>query len=259
MPAYSISSDFRWAEVNNPISFHDSLLVYFGHCRTTHPLLRYATGDIALLLRAVNIRMHTNKPPLIFGRFSVESDLIKVGRSSVLFEEFIYLEKEEGKPRTLLATSTATVLLVNMRTKKPDPMPDGVKETAAPSKYALESFAKPKIPTTIPEDAFQHRFLVRQSDLDVNVHVTNARFIIFFDDALVAGFLAGRFKHEPKDISGFELTYEREVKLGEVAVICWFDEQGAYIFILKREDGIVAATGRMFAGEKNTEPWLARF
>lgn len=143
------------------------------------------------------------------------------------------------------------MVLVNKRTMRPQGFPDGVGGHKGADTICI---TRPKIPTKVPTDAFRYRFIVRNSDIDFIGHVTNARYIAFFDDALIAGRLAGKFKHGPEDVTGLEVAFEREVRpMQEVEALCWFEEAlSAYVFVLKRDNVIVGTKGMLSVDGKDS-------
>ncbi|RUP40797.1 hypothetical protein BC936DRAFT_138320 [Jimgerdemannia flammicorona] len=248
------SAIVRWVEVSTPSAYHESLMIYLGHCRHVRVAEFLGEGDVSMIPRFTSVRMHTDKIPKPMRRCTTEAWIIKLTKSTVTFEGLVFLEPEtDGEPRTLLSSSITTIVTVSTQPMRAVPIPTGlgIVVEKQPSKWAVESFAIPAMPTVVPADSFEYRFHVRDSDADRFGHVTNAKYVIFFSDALMAGARAGRFAHRSGDVKWFEIMFEKEVKpLQEVVVVCWFEErQEAYIFLLKGEDGIVDSKGRMFVGD----------
>lgn len=155
---------------------------------------------------------------------------------------------------TILATGVSTLCYIDFHTKELREVPANVRdEVSEPSELALVCLAAQRKPCVVPEDAFEHSFRTRQTDTDWNGHVTNSRFVAFFDEVLMAGRKAGRFSHGPEDVTGFDLVYDKELgPMQEATVLCWFEkEQSAYAFVLRRDDAIINTTGRMYVDGVN--------
>lgn len=248
-------ADTRWVEIGTASAYHEALMIYSGHCRSLYSpvdVSTYHKMSIVFVIRAISMRMYTPPPPL-FTKYTLENYIVRVGNSSMTLEENVRLSNPEG---TLLAMSTAATCLIDVNTRKLLEIPmDVIRENAVPSKDALACIAAQRVPCVPPmgKDLFEYRFFTRYSDMDANGHVTNGKFVLFFDDVLIVGKKAGKFNHEPKDVTGFDIVYSRELEpMQEVTILGWFEEdKKAYAFVMKRDDGLVAATSRMYVGDTN--------
>lgn len=199
----------------------------------------------------MDLQLKTAKVPGSLTNYAIETKIIKVGRTSIVFEQQVKLENE-GTP-TLLAVATAAVVLIDSlspRDIRPVPVPDTIRILPSTS----ELF-KPRPPSlAVPETAFCYTAYVRHSDCDGLGHVTNSSYVSYWHDALAKGRFLGIFKHEDGDIEGLEAIFERDVRSqSHINVWIWFNSTDAvYNIVLKKQDGTVATKGRMWARKRDS-------
>lgn len=118
--------------------------------------------------------------------------------------EFLLCD-EEG---AILARASSAWLLMHVERKRPVRLPDFIKAIHLPDREpplpdppgALDPPARP---------GYEQRFRVRYSDLDLNAHVNNARYVEWVAESVAEQILRGH------QITGLDIQYRAETHFGE--------------------------------------------
>ncbi len=111
-----------------------------------------------------------------------------------------------------LARATSAWLLIDLKRRRPVRLPDFILELLLPDRErALEdSFAK-MVPPEV--DSYESRFDVRWSDLDLNAHVNNVRYVEWAIEGLPPTFREGRC------MKALEVNFRLETRYGATVVV----------------------------------------
>lgn len=147
-----------------------------------------------------------------------------------VYRDLIMLNEKREK----VAVATSIWALVNYETGKLEIPPAEMEEKYHGFRRDLSVFDKEEkirsiIPKGNPENIVNYK--VRRSDLDLNRHVHNLNYLDFAYEALPEKIWEG------KELNNVQITYKREIKLGDVIKIEYFREDNKNTIVIKNEDG----------------------
>jgi acyl-CoA thioester hydrolase len=107
------------------VVYYGRYMPYFDLARVEYhrslDLLRAEPQERELVMRAMQVEYH--RPARFDDRIEVDVRISRIGKTSVTYEFAAYLEGE-----TLAVTATQTAVLVDLKERKPSPVPDWWRE-----------------------------------------------------------------------------------------------------------------------------------
>jgi len=121
--------------------------------------------------------------------------------------EFLLHDGDGGE----LLRATSAWLLIDLARRRPVRLPDYILELLIPNRIRAlkDSFPKMRVPEV---NEFEHRFEVRWSDLDLNGHVNNVRYVEWVVESIPPAFKGGR------QLSAMEVNFRAETGFGSTVV-----------------------------------------
>lgn len=132
---------------------------------------------------------------------------------------------EQGR---LILTARTAWLILDIKRRRPIATPEDVKEIGARSMRNARIQIEPKIPVPDGDVSKSIRFPVRRSDLDINQHVNNVRYMEWVLETL--------FEEQNVRPRYMDIQFKSEGKYGDVAISeCYIAGSGETIHRIVRE------------------------
>lgn len=126
-------------------------------------------------------------------------------------------------------------MMINLDTRRPIRIPQEVLDARLPDKEHVLEVKRSRI-SPIENSDHQEQIHVRSSDLDMNNHVNNARYIEWMMECLSL--------EEQEKITDLDIIYAHESNKGDVITASVLKSDTEYEFLLTNQDGKTIALGK---------------
>ncbi|HQO01280.1 MAG TPA: thioesterase [Spirochaetota bacterium] len=160
--------------------------------------------------------VRVDRYPACYENISVETWRSQSSEAFAFREYCVYDEQD-----AVIASGTARLVLIDVASRKPVPIPATITEQFIPEKgraleYDFPSIRKPR------EYAQKMDFRVRMSDIDINNHANNSSYVDWITECVPPEVLTGRM------LRSIELDYRAEIRYGEmITSASAHEEEGA--------------------------------